>query len=97
LILGLHTSAFDHAAVVILLKKFLRLVARRGGSDDKGEAKSGDKVNLVNKGGDKENLAVALHKIILFQLTNISAYVPGSLAQLVGTISFYMQEPGIDP
>ncbi|MCH81995.1 GATA zinc finger domain-containing protein C1393.08 [Trifolium medium] len=50
--LRLHTSAFDRVAAVALLKELMRLVAVKGGGDDGGEAKGGDKVNLV----------VALHK-----------------------------------
>ncbi|MCI72292.1 hypothetical protein A2U01_0093555, partial [Trifolium medium] len=39
-----HTSAFDRAAAVALLKELLQHVAGRGGGDDGGEAKDGDKV-----------------------------------------------------
>jgi hypothetical protein len=67
----LHTSAFDRAAAVALLKELLRLGSRRGGGDDRVEEKGDDKVNLVIERGDKENLVVALHKEIFFQLINI--------------------------
>jgi hypothetical protein len=50
--LRLHTSAFDRASAMTLMKELLRLVARRDGDDDGGEETSGDKVNIV----------VALHK-----------------------------------
>jgi hypothetical protein len=40
-----------------VLKELMRLVAGRGGSDDK-EVKGGNKVNLVIKGGDMVNLVV---------------------------------------
>jgi hypothetical protein len=62
MILRLHTSAFDHATTMTLLKELMRLVAVRIDSDDGGEAKGGNKVNLVIEGGDKVNLVVALHK-----------------------------------
>ncbi|WJX62356.1 hypothetical protein P8452_47358 [Trifolium repens] len=45
--LRLHTSTFDHAATVALLKELMWLVAGRGGGDDRGEAKDDDKVNLI--------------------------------------------------
>ncbi|MCI55676.1 hypothetical protein A2U01_0076927, partial [Trifolium medium] len=61
-------SAFDRAAVVALLKELLLLVAGRGGSDDGGEVKGGDKVNLASEGGGKLNLVVALHKEIFISI-----------------------------
>jgi hypothetical protein len=45
--LRLHTSTFDHAATVALLKELMWLVAGRGGGDDRGETKGDDKMNLV--------------------------------------------------
>jgi hypothetical protein len=45
--LRLHMSVFDRAASMTFLKELLRLVARRGGSDDRGQVKGGDKVNLA--------------------------------------------------
>jgi hypothetical protein len=36
-ILRLHTSAFDHATTMTLLKELMRLVAGRIDSDDRGE------------------------------------------------------------
>ncbi|WJX56974.1 hypothetical protein P8452_42580 [Trifolium repens] len=46
--LWLHTSTFDHAAAVTLLKELIWLVAVR----------DGDMVNLVNESGDMVNLVV---------------------------------------
>ncbi|WJX62355.1 hypothetical protein P8452_47357 [Trifolium repens] len=42
--LRLHTSTFDHAVTVALLKELMWLVAGRGGGDDRGEAKGDDKL-----------------------------------------------------
>jgi hypothetical protein len=56
---------------VALLKEFLQLGVGRVGGDDGGEAKGGDKVNLMIEDGDKVNLTMTLHKEIFFQLINI--------------------------
>jgi hypothetical protein len=72
--LRLHTPAFDRAISVALLKELMRLVAGRVGGDEGGEAKGGDKVNLVIEGGDKVILMWLCTKKYLFQLINIKVF-----------------------
>jgi hypothetical protein len=64
----LHTSTFDRAAAVALLKELMRLIVGRGGSDDRGETKGGDKMNLVIDGGEMVNLLVVLHNEIFISI-----------------------------